>query len=75
MTKRIRRLVVGLTLTAAAGTTLSATSSVADTHWGAGSTSEVLADTHWGINPPEGEDGQEDGEGEAPVVPQDTHWG
>lgn len=72
MTRRIRLLVVGLTVAAAAvtGTTLTTIGTPPDTTWGAPDTTD---DTTWG-NPPTDGDGEDDGEGTA--SPQgDTTWG
>lgn len=61
MTRRIRLLVAGLTVAAAAvtGTTLTTIGTPPDTTWGAPDTTD---DTTWG-NTPTGTDGGDDGEG------------
>lgn len=79
MNKRIRRLIIGLTLTAAAtGTALTAatvttSTAAADTYWGADLTTD---DTHWGT-PPTGDVPDTSGtiETDPIVIPLDTHWG
>ncbi|WP_042174672.1 hypothetical protein [Streptomyces sp. NBRC 110035] len=77
MTKRIRRLLVGLSIAAAVtGTALTIqTSTPPDTTWGSPTTT---GDTTWGTTPADNDDenAADDGDGEtAPVAPNDTTWG